>query len=282
MVNKFAYIATAFLVSALAASTVLAAPLYEYTFENDGASAGQVSTATQDSGSTGLVLTTSLLTPNLVPPGANNPTYSADVPTGGGTLSMDFDGDWDILEATEPDTGSIGIFDNDRSWQVDFKITGSQPAGRGYLLSERKHGTGTWQSPGLQIYYDTNGTMMAYLAGRGGGWKYLAGGSIPVAVNQWHTVRVQWTANTKYLELYLDGVKDTGFDSLENAAETFDSCAGADISLTLGANAYWDGTNEIYTNHLKGRLDNVQIVPEPASAMFLLIGGLGLLRRRSA
>jgi len=138
-------------------------------------------------------------------------------------------------------------------------ITGMQPAGRGYLVSERKHGTGTWQSPGLQIYYDPSGTMVAYLAGRGGGYKYLAGGGIPVSLFEWHTVRVQWTASTRYLELYLDGVKDTFYDSTENVNETFEHCAGADISLTLGANAYWDGSNEIYTNHLLGVLDNVRI-----------------------
>jgi len=84
----------------------------------------------------------------------------------------------------------------------------------------------------------------------------------------WHTLSIGYTAGAmSTIELFLDGAAEPFFARTTNQ----------DLGL-LGAIEFEAGGQ--FTNTGEWNIDNIVVTPEPATLSLLLLGGLGVLRRR--
>ncbi|MGI9429367.1 MAG: LamG domain-containing protein [Bythopirellula sp.] len=191
-----------------------------------------------------------------------DPIYSSDVPAGGSTLSMAFDGDGDYYSGPAPTTDVA----NNISYSFDAKMEARGAAGFSFLASLGSN------FGGISVV-EIGGNVTVFFPGAGSG----DAGFQPDS--EWHNYQVDWDAFNQVATLSVDGgVVSTRLGATANGQIT--------DALTLGGNsrsADPQGAPESppFEGSFNGLIDNFELstspaIPEPGSIVLLGLAGTGI------
>ena len=124
----------------------------------------------------------------------------------------------------------------------------------------------------LALWTNPSGMITVYIANSGGAAYMLIDSISNIAASQWTAIRIEWTADPKKIELFVDGVSK-GSDT--SGSGTFSSCAGNDLAIVIGGKTFWrvasDPDAYFYSGGFVGQIDNVTIrLPPPEGTVMIV------------
>jgi len=193
---------------------------------------------------------------------------------GNANSAYSFDGDDDYIQVDDEDGTLSGMSNLEVSCKFEANDWGAITGGLAGLVSKVNNGDGQKDTDSYNLAILADGGKYYLLGeiftqtGSGGADATVRGEVSAAQITGWHDARL--TYDMQYLRVYFDG------SELDSAAHDRSLNENGGVPLTIG-NMYGTSVANLY---MDGKIDEVRIVPEPATLTLLALGGLAVLRKR--